>query len=244
MGSQSRVKGVLCFAIALVAHGAIFASWKFQDPFGARDIGEEGVDVGIGLRSPPPPEPLPQEVNEPPPKPVEPTVVLPPQPVEQRFEPQRTEVVLELEVPQVVQPTIDFSRKIDINALREDLANNLSQQVGFGAGSSPTYGGNPNERISYVARVSARLNRFKSYPEASRNAGQEGTVVLSLTINRDGTVRAVGIGNSAGFDPLDEAALEMVNRAQPFPAFPVRLTEPYLRFSIPVSFTIETRTGS
>ena len=56
-----------------------------------------------------------------------------------------------------------------------------------GTGSSPTYGGDMGVSDVYIARLAARLNRFKYYPIDSLRNGEIGvTVLLTLVINRRG----------------------------------------------------------
>lgn len=48
------------------------------------------------------------------------------------------------------------------------------------------------------------------YPPMARRLGQQGTVVLAITVGADGTVSAAQIARSSGFPELDQAALEWV----------------------------------
>ncbi|MCI5837426.1 MAG: energy transducer TonB [Veillonellaceae bacterium] len=57
-----------------------------------------------------------------------------------------------------------------------------------------------------------------SYPESARRAGQEGTVVVGLTIEVDGRVGDSWIISSSGSSTLDEAALSAVRRWKFVPA--------------------------
>ncbi len=50
------------------------------------------------------------------------------------------------------------------------------------------------------------------YPRIARERGWEGTVVLRLTITREGTVERADIRSSSGFPILDEQALETVQK--------------------------------
>jgi periplasmic protein TonB len=48
------------------------------------------------------------------------------------------------------------------------------------------------------------------YPPVARRLGQEGRVVLSITIGSDGSVVAAQVASSSGFPELDQAALNWV----------------------------------
>lgn len=75
-------------------------------------------------------------------------------------------------------------------------------------------------RETYRSRVLAHLSRFRVFPDAARSAGLAGRTVVSLTIDRSGNLRAVSIEGRSGKPVLDQAALDMVRRAAPFPAAP------------------------
>ncbi len=46
------------------------------------------------------------------------------------------------------------------------------------------------------------------YPPAEKAAGHEGTVIVQLVMNADGSVRSSAVGKSSGFPALDEAAVQ------------------------------------
>jgi len=50
------------------------------------------------------------------------------------------------------------------------------------------------------------------YPRESRRRREEGIVVLALTLDPDGSVAAISVAESSGFDRLDEAALRAVRK--------------------------------
>ncbi|PQM29370.1 energy transducer TonB [Sphingopyxis lindanitolerans] len=50
------------------------------------------------------------------------------------------------------------------------------------------------------------------YPTESRRHREEGTVMLALTLDLDGSVTAISVAHSSGFQRLDEAALRAVRK--------------------------------
>ena len=110
------------------------------------------------------------------------------------------------------------------------------RRQGAGAGVSPGAGGSRGRQAEYVAILAGHVNRYKHYPMAARRARQEGTATLSLVILRDGTVKNFRISKSSGWEALDAAALRMLERAQPLPAFPASMEEEEIPVNIPVSF--------
>lgn len=67
--------------------------------------------------------------------------------------------------------------------------------------------------ISAPRSNASGLNNPKPpYPLLSRNLGEEGTVILNVMVETDGTVSAVSIARSSGYDRLDQSALRTVQR--------------------------------
>lgn len=48
------------------------------------------------------------------------------------------------------------------------------------------------------------------YPPMARRLGQQGTVILAITVGTDGSVSAAQVATSSGFPELDQAALDWV----------------------------------
>ncbi len=71
---------------------------------------------------------------------------------------------------------------------------------------------------AYDALVLGHLRRFLHYPEGAR--GAVGKVGLRFVLNREGAVVSSEVTKSSGNRVLDHEALEMVQRASPFPKFP------------------------
>lgn len=101
------------------------------------------------------------------------------------------------------------------------------------------------EGVSRVDRVAivnwqrdliAHMNRYKRYPEAAREARRNGIVTVSFAIDRQGRVVRTSIANSAGFDALDQAAIDMLRRASPLPPPPDSVAGETIDFAVPVRF--------
>ena len=93
----------------------------------------------------------------------------------------------------------------------------------------------PAASNQYNSLVFGHLQRYKRYPDGAGNAG--GTVVLHFALNRAGGVISSSISRSSGNAALDQAALEMVRRANPFPAFPEAKPGSQDSFVAPVNFS-------
>ncbi len=78
----------------------------------------------------------------------------------------------------------------------------------------------------------AHLNRFKRAPAD----GGAGTARVSFTVDRGGNVMGVRLASSSGDSALDQAAIAMVERANPVPAPPSDMGN-RIPLSVPVHFS-------
>jgi protein TonB len=92
---------------------------------------------------------------------------------------------------------------------------------------------------AWEASVVKHLLRYKNYPNQARLRSEEGTVVLSFSVDRDGHVLAHTIVRSSGHPDLDAEVIAMIERAQPLPAFPPSMTEARLDLTVPILFNLQ-----
>lgn len=83
---------------------------------------------------------------------------------------------------------------------------------GGGAGSG---GGATLTALLQVIR--RQIEQAKTYPESARRDGIQGTVDLRFRIGADGTVEAMEILHSSGSRILDNASVQTIRRAAPYP---------------------------
>lgn len=88
----------------------------------------------------------------------------------------------------------------------------------------------------YQGLLTAWLQKHMRYPWAARVNGYEGTAVLRFTIRRDGSVVASRLERSSGHLVLDREAIEILDRAEPFPSIPPEMLGSELELRVPVNF--------
>lgn len=73
----------------------------------------------------------------------------------------------------------------------------------------------------YLEDWRAKVERVGTlnYPDAARGK-LSGSLIMTLAINYDGTIRNIEINRSSGFPVLDDAAMRIVRMAAPYAAFP------------------------
>jgi periplasmic protein TonB len=92
------------------------------------------------------------------------------------------------------------------------------------AAGAPGSGGPSGVRTN--ARPNYLSNPPPPYPAASRQAHEEGTVVLTVAVTEQGRAASVRLHRSSGFPRLDEAALRAVQRPDRRPRSFVRSASP------------------
>jgi protein TonB len=95
-------------------------------------------------------------------------------------------------------------------------------------------GGGSADTASWERQVSRRLASALRYPRAAN--GQRGEVVVRFTVRSQGDVSALQVARSSGNPLLDQAALETVSRAAPFPPIPASAGFDSKTFDFPLGF--------
>jgi TonB family protein len=93
--------------------------------------------------------------------------------------------------------------------------------------------------LGYLIAIRDRLEQAKRYPWMARVRGLEGTSLIRFKIGMRGTVDEVGIIRSSAHKVLDDAAIETVQRAAPFPSLPEELNADRIELSVPLVFKIK-----
>ncbi|HHJ20619.1 MAG TPA: energy transducer TonB [Gammaproteobacteria bacterium] len=90
----------------------------------------------------------------------------------------------------------------------------------------------------YKAQLQAAIERNKNYPRRAQRQRQQGTVVVSFTVLRNGDIERLHVLESSGYPRLDKAALKAVGTiAGKFP-LPDSLMAPSWNFKIPIRYRL------
>ncbi|MBI5504711.1 MAG: energy transducer TonB [Deltaproteobacteria bacterium] len=109
--------------------------------------------------------------------------------------------------------------------------------AGVGPGSTaPTVGS--AIRVRYEQQLYVWLARFKQYPMMARRRGIEGRGSVRVRLDRRGRVLERSVERSTGERMLDDAAVEMTRRADPFPPVPGDYSGESFEFVAPIEFRL------
>jgi len=76
---------------------------------------------------------------------------------------------------------------------------------------------------AWARAVTARVRRVFYFPRNARDQNVTGVVVMRMTVLRNGMLESLDIGKSSGNASLDEAAFNIMKKAQPLPRIPDRM---------------------
>lgn len=93
----------------------------------------------------------------------------------------------------------------------------------------------PSELSRYVSLLEQALNRAKIYPRAAQMRGQEGRVVVVLSLAPTGELLDARISESSAFESLNQAALATVKGVGRYPQPPAGVG-PNTWISVPIGF--------
>ena len=80
-------------------------------------------------------------------------------------------------------------------------------------------------------------DKLSQHQQFVKNVSTEsGSVVVRLTIARDGTLIDVSMFKSSGLPALDATALNRIRQASPYPPFPPDITGTRQNFLLPLQF--------
>ena len=158
--------------------------------------------------------------------------------IHQRPDPTSSQITIFPEVgPAVQQANEPFTSPAESRAKLVALPRKLVQ--------SPSVERNvPDANLIYLrglftGQVRQRIANAKHYPRVAQRRGMEGQPVIAFTLNKGGRLMKVGLTQTSGYQLLDQAALEAVHQAAPYPEIPTELKTDTFQFKLPISFVLK-----
>ncbi|MFT8419803.1 MAG: energy transducer TonB, partial [Acetobacter sp.] len=109
------------------------------------------------------------------------------------------------------------------------------------AAPPPGLAANPDahQAVTWQGLLLGRLEKFKRYPAQAQAAEQQGTSMLTFTMDRKGRVLSARLASSSGHAALDEETLALVHRADPLPTPPDSVQGERITLTVPVEFDLK-----
>jgi protein TonB len=94
--------------------------------------------------------------------------------------------------------------------------------------------------VTWRTKVIALIEKNKRYPEAARPRREQGTAQVSFALDRNGLVTNARVIQSSGSSALDQEAVALLKRAEPFPAPPAAFPgDSVIVKRVPIAFTMK-----
>ena len=178
------------------------------------------------------PEPLPQAAPEAEatvgPEPAPPLVALSPPPVEEPKAPDQVAVLPPPEkpvrIPEPVRKPLHeekTERKPAPPKVGPKASDSKPAQVAMAPNRGMESDGAREGRATWLSQFIAHMRRYNTY----KGITESGTVRVSITLDRNGRVRLRRVVGSSGSPNLDRIALDIIERAQPYPPFPASMPQ-------------------
>jgi periplasmic protein TonB len=90
---------------------------------------------------------------------------------------------------------------------------------------------------AFRAILLRHIERFQTYPPASRDAGEQGQVRVRFVMDHEGRVTEAWVETSSGFRALDAESLAVIYRAQPLPTPPAHWPQSF-EVMLPIAFSL------
>jgi len=95
---------------------------------------------------------------------------------------------------------------------------------------------NSSALATWRSQIVAVIERNKHYPETSARRGEQGVAQIFFSLDRQGRVIDSRVVRSSGASALDEEALALLRRAQPFPPVPPEILGDRVNLILPLRF--------
>jgi len=227
-------KAVLAIAVVMIAHLALLSLMIGQSPEITQQTVQPPVIQGMLVTATPPaklePTPAPPKKVTPRPQP-KPEPKPKPEPLVQQQQAETAPAIIEAPPPAPAEP--EETTPAEIEQQPEPITEPIAAQ--------PTEA--PPLETVMTEVVPPRVDAYQhnnpppKYPRLSKRLREEGTVLVQLLINKNGTVNEVEIKVSSGYPRLDKAAMKAVKQWRYTPASQGNKTIAY-RYEQPVHFSM------
>jgi protein TonB len=194
------------------------------------------LEVQLVNKPEPPPiaQPEPVQPEQPKPEPIKPKVE--PKPV---VKPTPVPSVIKEEPAPVTPPPVSQTEVIAVAPKPEALPSPLPVAPVTPKPVAPSQVEIDTAHEGYGNTLWSAISKYKKYPRIAQMRGWQGEVIVELSLDGNGKLKSKRILQHSGYESLDQQALEMVDKAMPFPAPPEALRGSSFTIKVPIPFKLE-----
>jgi len=139
-----------------------------------------------------------------------------------------------MEIPVKATGEQKYVESDDMTSDKRDIASVGSTEYG---NSKEGIAAPEDAYLRFQDLVRRRIEDAKKYPHWARRQGFEGMSKVQFAISVDGQAHSIKIVASSGYDILDQAAMETVTKANPFPS-PRIIKRDMVEIEVPIVFRL------
>lgn len=231
------VWAIICSVLLHGLLALIIPNMKFDDI-----KAPEVLEVQLVKKAEPPPPAQPEPIQPP-------AEVVKPQ-IKPKLKPEPKPIIKETPSPivQEVQPVVEtppIAPQQEVIAVKPSPERTLPTQTVPAADPvkettpKPSQVDIDNATGRYGNALWSAISKHKKYPKIAQMRGWQGETIIELELDGTGKIKSKRITQSSGYEVLDKQALEMVERALPFPTPPEALRNSNFTITVPVPFKLE-----
>jgi TonB family protein len=95
--------------------------------------------------------------------------------------------------------------------------------------------------VTYARLIKERIMAHWSYPRKARDNLLEGRLLVIFSLDKQGALTRLDVGESSGYDILDLEAAGAIKNASPFPPFPEQITVSRLNVRATFDYHLTTK---
>jgi len=91
---------------------------------------------------------------------------------------------------------------------------------------------------AYLLKLRKKIEQNKVYPKRAKRLRQEGKVLVSFLVRKNGSIQNIKLVGKSSYKRLDEATLELLKKIARFDAIPEELEKNSWTIEVPINYSI------
>ena len=145
----------------------------------------------------------------------------------------------QIAAPEITAPTLDFTPQVEAANTAPTLTAETDKAESEEDTADILTAESLLARQLYISTMLRHAYGYIKYPRRAVQKGLEGSVRLSVKVDRDGSVKSILPIEESDHNSLNKAAKKAIEKASPFPAMPAGINGDDFEFSMPVVFRLK-----